>query len=259
VVCFYGGRDPINRLVGHMPDLAFAFLVIFALGFAIGYGVRENMSRKRHRRFAERGPKKWDQQLVEEAKPKANEAAEQQRLATAKAEQEREAEAKREANEAAEQQRLATVKAEQERVAEAKPKANEAAEQQRLASVKADQEREAEAKSAIAALTSQQQPAVGKVLGLDLANLTDELRKKHNIEDRVKGVLITGVDPNSQASQKRLTPGMVITGVQLYEVPNVTELQQRIDTVKKDGKKTAMLRVTTPDGNQPRFVGFSLE
>jgi serine protease Do len=189
-----------------MPDLAFAFLVIFALGFAIGYGVRENMSRKRHRRFAERGPKKWDQQLVEEAKREANEAAEQQRLATVKAEQEREAEAKR-----------------------------------------------------IAALTSQQQPAVGKVLGLDLADLTDELRKKHNIEDRVKGVLIAGVDPNSQASHKRLTPGMVITDVQLYEVPNVTELQQRIDTVKKDGKKTAVLRVTTPDGNQPRFVGFSLE
>ena len=37
-------------------------------------------------------------------------------------------------------------------------------------------------------------PAVKKALGLDLANLTDELRKKHNIKDKVKGVVITGVD-----------------------------------------------------------------
>ena len=36
--------------------------------------------------------------------------------------------------------------------------------------------------------------SVKKALGLDLANLTDELRKKHNIKDKVKGVLITGVD-----------------------------------------------------------------
>ena len=37
-------------------------------------------------------------------------------------------------------------------------------------------------------------PVVKKALGLDLANLTDELRKKHKIKDKVKGVLITGVD-----------------------------------------------------------------
>ena len=36
---------------------------------------------------------------------------------------------------------------------------------------------------------------VKKALGLDLANLTDELRKKHKIKDTVKGVVITGVDP----------------------------------------------------------------
>src|SRR6185437_2008930 len=44
-------------------------------------------------------------------------------------------------------------------------------------------------------------PVVKKALGLDLANLTDELRKKHNIKDKVKGVLITGVDANSPAAE----------------------------------------------------------
>jgi hypothetical protein len=35
-----------------MPELAITF-VIFALGFGAGYGVREQMSRKRHRRARE--------------------------------------------------------------------------------------------------------------------------------------------------------------------------------------------------------------
>ena len=51
-----------------------------------------------------------------------------------------------------------------------------------------------------------EKPVVKKALGLDLANLTDELRKKHNIKDKVKGVLIIGVDANSAAAEKRLSP-----------------------------------------------------
>jgi hypothetical protein len=35
-----------------MPDIFF-YLFVFALGFAAGYGVREYMSRKRHRRARE--------------------------------------------------------------------------------------------------------------------------------------------------------------------------------------------------------------
>ncbi len=101
-------------------------------------------------------------------------------------------------------------------------------------------------------------PVVKKALGLDLANLTDDLRKKHNIKDKVKGVLITGVDPNSPASEKRLAPGMVIAEVQQQPVANAAELQQRIEKLKKDGKKAAVLLVVTPDGD-PSFVALSLQ
>jgi serine protease Do len=101
-------------------------------------------------------------------------------------------------------------------------------------------------------------PAVKKALGLDLANLTDELRKKHNIKDKVKGVLITGVEPNSPAAEKRLAPGMVIAEVQQQPVTNAAELQQRIEKLKKDGKKAAVLLVVSPDGD-PSFVALSLQ
>ena len=101
------------------------------------------------------------------------EEAEQQRLAAAKAEEERkaktaaEAEAKRKAEEA-EQQRLAAAKAEEERKAkaaaeaEAQRKAAEA-EQQRLAAAKAEEERrkqaEAEARARYSGLVSQSSTA----------------------------------------------------------------------------------------------------
>jgi serine protease Do len=105
---------------------------------------------------------------------------------------------------------------------------------------------------------SDDKPVVKKALGLDLANLTDALRKKHNIKDKVKGVLITAVEPNSAASEKRLVPGMVIAEVQQQSVANATELQQRIDKLKKDGKKAVVLLVVTPDGD-PSFVALSMQ
>ncbi|MGA7210566.1 MAG: Do family serine endopeptidase [Pseudolabrys sp.] len=106
--------------------------------------------------------------------------------------------------------------------------------------------------------TPEEKPVVKKALGLDLANLTDDLRKKHNIKDKVKGVVITGVDPNSPAAEKRLAPGMVIAEVQQQPVSSATELQQRIEKLKKDGKKAAVLLVVSPDGD-PSFVALSLQ
>src|SRR5450759_161500 len=104
----------------------------------------------------------------------------------------------------------------------------------------------------------EEKTVVKKALGLDLANLTDELRKKHNIKDKVKGVLITGVDANSAAAEKRLSPGMVIAEVQQQPVSSADELQQRIEKLKKDGKKAVVLLVVTPDGD-PSFVALSLQ
>jgi len=106
--------------------------------------------------------------------------------------------------------------------------------------------------------TPADKPAVKKVLGLDLANLTDELRKKHKIKDKVKGVVITGVDPNSPAADKRLVPGMVIAEVQQQPVTTAADLQQRLEKLRKDGKKAAVLLVVTPDGD-PNFVALSLQ
>jgi serine protease Do len=106
--------------------------------------------------------------------------------------------------------------------------------------------------------TPEDKTVVKKALGLDLANLTADLRKKHKIKDKVKGVVITGVDPNSPAADKRLEPGMVIAEVQQQAVSTAAELQQRLDKLKKDGKKSVVLLVVSPEGD-PSFVALSLQ
>src|SRR6185437_8961587 len=88
--------------------------------------------------------------------------------------------------------------------------------------------------------TPDEKSSVKKTLGLDLANLSDELRKRYRISDKVKGVVITGVEPNSSAAEKHLAAGTVIVELQQEPVGSAADLQQRIDKLKKKGVKAAM-------------------
>ncbi len=102
--------------------------------------------------------------------------------------------------------------------------------------------------------------AVQKTLGLELSNLSDELRKKYKVRDNVKGVIITSVEAGvaSSAPDKRLSPGDVIVEVQYQAVGNPADLQSRLDQLKTQGKKVAVLLVSNPDG-ETRFVALNLQ
>jgi len=104
----------------------------------------------------------------------------------------------------------------------------------------------------------EEKSVVQKTLGLNLSNMSDELRKKFKIKDTVKGVVIVGVDSNSAASEKRLSPGDVVVEVAQEEVKTAADLQKRIDQLKKDGRKAALLLVSNAEG-ELRFVALSLQ
>jgi len=74
----------------------------------------------------------------------------------------------------------------------------------------------------------------------------------------VKGVVIVEVDANSPAADKRLNAGDVIVKVTDEEVANAADVQKRIDQLKKDGKKTALLLVANAEGDV-RFVALALQ
>jgi serine protease Do len=106
----------------------------------------------------------------------------------------------------------------------------------------------------------EQKSVVQKTLGLELSSLSDDLRKKFKVRDSVKGVLVTAVDPNvaSAATDKRLSPGDVIVEVQYDAVGNPSDLQTRLEGLKAQGKKVAVLLVSNGDG-ETRFVALSLQ
>ncbi len=108
--------------------------------------------------------------------------------------------------------------------------------------------------------TPEEKSVVQKTLGLELSSLTDELRKKYKIRDSIKGVVVTAVDPSvaSAPPDKRLSSGDVIVEVQYQSVGNPTDLQSRLDQLKGQGKKVAVLLVSNADG-ETRFVALSLQ
>ena len=103
-----------------------------------------------------------------------------------------------------------------------------------------------------------EKPVTQKALGLDLAALSKDLRTKYKIKDSVKGVIVTGVDGNSDAAEKRLSAGDVIVEVAQEAVANAADIKKRVDQLKKDGKKSVLLLVSNGDG-ELRFVALSVQ
>jgi serine protease Do len=99
---------------------------------------------------------------------------------------------------------------------------------------------------------------VKKTLGIELANMNDDLRKRYKIKDTVKGIVITGVDANSPAAEKRLSAGDVIVEIAQEAVASADDFQAKIDKLKKDGRKSALLLVAGADG-ELRFVALGLQ
>src|SRR6202012_2059732 len=96
----------------------------------------------------------------------------------------------------------------------------------------------------------EQKSVVQKTLGLELSSLSDDLRKKFKVRDNIKGVIVTGVDASVAGSppDKRLSPGDVIVEVQYESVGNPGDLSTRLDALKAQGKKVAVLLVSNADG-----------
>ncbi|HEY8212606.1 MAG TPA: Do family serine endopeptidase [Methylocystis sp.] len=97
------------------------------------------------------------------------------------------------------------------------------------------------------------------VLGLELSRLSDELRTRYQIKDTVKGgVVITAVDPRSEAAEKRLQAGEVLLEVNQEAVSDPADVVKKIKTLKGSGKKTALLIVANGQGDA-HFVALPVE
>jgi serine protease Do len=97
-----------------------------------------------------------------------------------------------------------------------------------------------------------------QALGLNLSSISDEARKRFSIKENVKGVVVTRVDPNSSAADKRIQPGEIIVEVGQEAVSSPADVARRVEALKKDGRKSALLLVSNAQG-EVRFVAVSIE
>jgi len=95
----------------------------------------------------------------------------------------------------------------------------------------------------------EEKSVVQRTLGLQLSDMNDTLRQKYKIKDSVKGVVITEVDAASVAADKRLVAGSVLVAIEQEQITSAADVRNRVEQLKKAGKKTALLLVATAAGD----------
>jgi serine protease Do len=96
------------------------------------------------------------------------------------------------------------------------------------------------------------------LLGMTLAPVTDEMRKKFGLADKTKGVVIVELDASSQAAQKGLKVGDVIIEAAQETVSSQDDIAKGIDKVRKAGRQAVLLRVENAKG-ELRFVAVPID
>ena len=103
----------------------------------------------------------------------------------------------------------------------------------------------------------QEQPAPEGAVGLMLLEINDALREEKSLPENAKGLLVVGVDENSDAYAKDIREGDIITDAGQERVDTIETFKARIEATKEAGRSTILLLVRR-DG-QPRFVVVELK
>ncbi len=96
-----------------------------------------------------------------------------------------------------------------------------------------------------------------EMFGLTLSELTPELRQQLELPENAEGLVVTDVDPASDAAEKGVVAGDVITEAGQQPVASVADFDARIEEAREAGRKSLLLLVRR--GGDPRFVALGLE
>jgi serine protease Do len=99
---------------------------------------------------------------------------------------------------------------------------------------------------------------VQKAIGMTFTDLNETSRLKFSIKREIaSGVVVSDVDPDSPAAEKHIQPGEVIEEINQDPVKNPADIAKKLQSLKNDGKKLALLLVASPQG-EVRFVAVAL-
>lgn len=109
---------------------------------------------------------------------------------------------------------------------------------------------------AFPASTEEETPESSEILGLTLSEITPELTDQFSLSVEA-GLVITAINPESEAASKGLLEGDVITEAGQEAITSIADFEGRIEEAKEAGRKSILLLVRR--GGDPRFVALVLE
>lgn len=97
-----------------------------------------------------------------------------------------------------------------------------------------------------------------KDLGLTLSTLSPELRNRFKLGDKVKGVIITKVDPAGPAAEKRIPAGAIIRkiGPNQKIVTTPEQVREKVEEARRAKQKTILVLIES--GGAQRFVALRM-
>ncbi|MCA0870048.1 Do family serine endopeptidase [Seohaeicola saemankumensis] len=96
-----------------------------------------------------------------------------------------------------------------------------------------------------------------EVLGLTLTVPTEDMRSELSIPDGMEGLVVINVDESTEAFEKGLRAGDLITEAGQQKVTSLKDLDDRIADAREAGRKSLLLLVRR--AGEPRFVALGLE
>jgi hypothetical protein len=121
----------------------------------------------------------------------------------------------------------------------------------------ADRDKQTSASGVATANLSSKPPR--KILGLSVVPLDQASRSKFNIFNVVQtGVVITEVEPNSEAAERRVKAGETIKSINGQSVSSVDDLSDWVNIIKQNGQKTATILLLSNVGYS-NFVTLTVD
>src|SRR5262249_5463430 len=103
-----------------------------------------------------------------------------------------------------------------------------------------------------------EKPRRRRLLGMGLANASEDVRKEYRLPPDAKGIVVTEVDAASAAANKKIVAGDRIVEVSQTAIGSVDDIETQIDAITRPGKQTALLLIARTDG-AGRFVALPLQ
>ncbi len=116
---------------------------------------------------------------------------------------------------------------------------------------------DAEAEAVPAAQPGQDEPVEKDLMGMSLSSITPELAEQLDLGDADTGLVVREVDEASDAYEKGLRAGDLITEAGQQKVEAISDLEERVEEAREAGRKSILLLIRRQ--GEPRFVALPIE